>query len=137
MKQRGDCAQIRARADCVRARRKFCARTRAIFQSECNVITSEYMFTRFYSFLFFKGFLPYYETVDMLQLARAVLYVPPTQTAAESAFSIQKWMLSGRRATMTPTNCNVRMVGRSCMRFKRRIEDVKKEMHVQKKQKLI
>ena len=77
------------------------------------------------------------ETVDMLQLARAVLYVPPTQTAAESAFSIQKWMLSGRRVTMTPTNCNVRMVGRSCMRFKRRIEDVKKEMHVQKKQKLI
>ena len=91
------------------------------------------MFTRIYSL----QKKPYYETVDMLQLARAVLYAPPTQTAAESAFSIQKWMLSGRRATMTPTNCNVRMVGRSCMRFKRRIEDVKKEMHVQKKQKLI
>ena len=132
--QRGDCAQMRARAQKILCAN---ARTRAIFQSECNVITSEYMFTRFYSFLFFKGFLPYYETVDMLQLARAVLYVPPTQTEAESAFSIQKWMLSGRRATMTPTNCNVRMVGRSCMRFKRRIEDVKKEMHVQKKRKLI
>ena len=91
----------------------------------------------FIRFCFFKGFVPYYETVDMLQLARAVLYVPPTQTATESAFSIQKWMLSGRRATMAPTNCNVRMVGRSCMRFKHRIEDVKKEMHVQKKQKLI
>ena len=91
-----------------------------------------------HSFLFvFLDFLSYYETVDMLQLARAVLYVPPTQTAAESAFSIQKWMLSGRRATMTPATCNVRMVGRSCMRFKRRIEDVKKQMHVQKKQKLI
>ena len=130
---------LRARAEnFVRERANFArVRGRAIFQSECNIITSEYMFTRFYSFLFFKGFLPYYETVDMLQLARAVLYVPPTQTAAESAFSIQKWMLSGRRATMTPTNCNVRMVGRSCMRFKRRIEDVKKEMHVQKKQKLI
>ena len=53
------------------------ARTRAIFQSECNVITSEYMFTRFYSFLFFKGFLPYYETVDMLQFERAVFIRPP------------------------------------------------------------
>ena len=107
---------------CERAQKILCAnaRTRAIFQSECNVITSEYMFTRFYSFLFFKGFLPYYETVDMLQLARAVLYVPPTQIAVESAFFIQKWMLSGRRATMTPTNCNVRMVGRSCKMLKKR-----------------
>ena len=63
-----------------------------------------------------------YETGDMLQLVRAVLYVPPTQTAAESAFSIQKWMLSGRRATMTPANCNLRM---ACMRLKRRINEVK------------
>ena len=116
---------LRARAEnFVRERANF---ARAIFQSECNVITSEYMFTRFYSFLFFKGFLPYYETVDMLQLARAALYVPPTQIAVESAFFIQKWMLSGRRATMTPANCNIGMFQRS----------KETKMHVQKKQKLI
>ena len=81
-------------------------------------------------------FWSYNETVDMLQLVRAVLYVPPTQTAAESAFSIQKWMLSGRRATRIPANCNLRMVGRSCMRLKRRIDEVKMEMHMKKKQRL-
>ena len=35
-------------------------------------------------------FWSYNETVDMLQLVRAVLYVPPTQTAAEFIFSFQK-----------------------------------------------
>ena len=64
----------------------------------------------------------------MLQLARSVLYVPPTQTAAESAFSTQKWMLSERRATMTPSNCNMRMVGRSCKRLKRQMQEAQLEI---------
>ena len=34
-------------------------------------------------------------TGDMLELARSVLYIPPTETEAETAFSIQKWLLSG------------------------------------------
>ena len=55
----------------------------------------------------------------MLQLARAVLYVPPTQIATESVFTVQKWLLSGRQATMTPANRSLRMAGRSCMRLKR------------------
>ena len=84
--------------------------------------------------MYFKS--TYFETIDMLQLVRAVLYVPPTQTAAESALSNQQWMLSGRRATMTPANCNLRMVGRSCMRLKRRNDEVKMEMHMRKKQRL-
>ena len=76
------------------------------------------------------------ETAGMLQLARGVLYVPPTETEAETAFSIQKWLLSGRRATMTPSNCNARMVGRSCKMLKRRIQEVQKEMQGRKKQKI-
>ena len=64
----------------------------------------------------------------MLQLVSAVLYAPPTQIATESVFSVQKWLLSGRRATMTPANRNLRMVGRSCMRLKRWIDEVKIEM---------
>ena len=73
----------------------------------------------------------------MLQLVRAVLYVSPTQTAAESAFSVQKWLLSGRRATMIPANRNLQMIGRSCMRLKRWIDEVKTEIHIREKQKLI
>ena len=78
----------------------------------------------------------YFESTDMIHLAHAVLYVPPTQTASESAFSIQKWMLSGRRATMTQSNCNLRMVGRSCKQLKRRIESAKLEMKSCKRQKI-
>ena len=77
-----------------------------------------------------------FETGDMLELARSVLYVPPTETEAETAFSIQKWLLSGRRATMTPENCNVRMVGRSCKRLTRRIKEVEAEIRAFKKRKL-
>ena len=44
------------------------------------------------------------------------------------AFSIQTWLLSGRRATMTPKNCNVRIFGRSCKRLKRRIKEVEAEI---------
>ena len=72
----------------------------------------------------------------MIHLARSVLYIPPTETEAETAFSIQKWMLSGRRATMTPENCNLRMIGRSCKRLKRRIREVENEIRAYKKQKL-
>ena len=86
----------------------------------------------FFSYLHFECF----ETGDMLQLARAVLYVPPTETEAETAFSIQKWLLSGRRATMTPENCNARMVGRSCNRLKRRIQEVESEIRAFKKRKI-
>ena len=82
------------------------------------------------------AFMFHIESVNMLQLARSVLYVPPTETLAETAFSIQKWMLSSRRSTMTPTNCNIRMVGRSCKRLKRRIEQVKAEMRAKKKVKV-
>ena len=71
----------------------------------------------------------------MLQLVRAVLYVPPTQTAAEFAFSVQKWLLSGRRVTMTPTNCNSRVVGRSCMRLKVRFDEVKMQMYIRNPEK--
>ena len=78
----------------------------------------------------------HHESVDMLQLARSVLYVPPTQTAAESAFSTQKWMLSGRRATMTPSNCNMRMVGRSCKRLKRQMQEAQLEIKLRKRQKI-
>ena len=53
-----------------------------------------------------------------------ILYVPFTQAEAESVFSIQKWMLSGRRTTMTPANFNAH----SCMRLKRRIDEVKIEI---------
>ena len=73
----------------------------------------------------------------MLQLVSAVLYAPPTQIATESVFSVQKWLLSGRRATMTPANRNLRMVGRSCMRLKQWIDEVKIEMHIRERQKLI
>ena len=85
--------------------------------------------------LFFSHF-EYFETGDMLHLARSVLYVPPTETEAETAFSIQKWLLSGRRATMTPENCNARMVGRSCKRLKRRIQEVESEIRAFKKRKM-
>ena len=73
----------------------------------------------------------------MLQLVRAVLYVPPTQIATESVFSVQKWLLSGRQATMTPANRSLRIAGRSCMRLKRWIDEVKTEVHIQEKRKLI
>ena len=72
----------------------------------------------------------------MLQVANSVLYVPPTQTAAESAFSIQKWMLSGRRATTTPANCNLRLVERSCKQLKRHIQEAQRELQSRKKQKV-
>ena len=36
------------------------------------------------------AFMFHIESVNMLQLARSVLYVPPTETLAETAFSIQK-----------------------------------------------
>ena len=72
----------------------------------------------------------------MLQLATSVLYVPPTQTAAESDFSTQKWMLSGRRANMTPSNCNIRMVERSCKRLKRHMREAEFEIKSRKKQKI-
>ena len=85
--------------------------------------------------LFFSHF-EYFETGDMLHLARSVLYVPPTETEAETAFSIQKWLLSGRRATMTPENCNARMVGRSCKRLKRRIQEVESEIRAFKRRKI-
>ena len=52
------------------------------------------------------------------------------------AFSIQKWLLSDRQATMTPENCNVRIFGRSCKRLKRHIEEVEAEIRAFKERKL-
>ena len=64
----------------------------------------------------------------MLHLTRSVLYVPPKETEAETAFSIQKWLLSGRLATMMPDNCNVRMSDRSLQRSKSLIQEVESEI---------
>ena len=88
------------------------------------------MFTRFYSFLFFKGFLPYYETVDMLQLARAALYVPPNANSGRVSIFYPE-MDAIRQASYNDPNQLQRSNGWAFM------QDVKKEMHVQKKQNLI
>ena len=52
------------------------------------------------------------------------------------AFSIQTWLLSGRRVTMTPENCNVRIFGRSCKSLKRRIKEVEAEIRAFEERKL-
>ena len=61
---------------------------------------------------------------------------PPTQTSLESAFSSQTWLLSGRRAFMTHSSYNSRMVGRPCKRLKRRMQEANLKINTCKKQKL-
>ena len=56
--------------------------------------------------------------------------------ANHCAFSIQRWLLSVKRVTMTPKNCNVRIFGRSCKRLKRCIKEVDAEIRAFKKRKL-
>ena len=64
------------------------------------------------------------ERAEDIQAVNMVLYIPPTQTQAESAFSELKALLRPRRSSMTPKNCNVRMVGRSAKRYKRKLQTI-------------
>ena len=71
-----------------------------------------------------------------LRIVHMVLYIPPTQTKAESTFSFQKWLIGARGVSLTPANCDARVRSRSCKQLKRRIHEVEKEIKIAKKRKL-
>ena len=58
------------------------------------------------------------------------------QITVHFLFDIQTWLLSGRRATVTPEYCNVRIFGRSCKSLKRRIKEEEAEIRAFEERKL-
>jgi len=82
----------------------------------------------------FTKISPFFKTGTQIQVVRQILFLPPTSHVAESTFSWQKWLIGKRRAGMTPSNCNIRVVGRSLLAFKRRMSEARQDRR--KRQKL-